>query len=60
MVLDACGGMSERSEHAALLRMTQAGATAVSVMALAGEIAGDFRESKAQQAIGILYEMAKA
>ena len=60
VVLDACGGMSERSEHAALLRMTQAGATAVSVMALAGEIAGDFRESKAQQAIGILYEMAKA
>jgi hypothetical protein len=60
VVLDACGGMSERSEHAALLRITQAGATAVSVMALAGEIAGDFHESKAQQAIGILYEMAKA
>jgi nicotinamidase-related amidase len=60
VVLDACGGMSERTEQAALLRITQAGATAVSVMALAGEIAGDFRDSKAQQAIGILYEMAKA
>jgi nicotinamidase-related amidase len=60
VVLDACGGMSERTEHAALLRITQAGATAVSVMALAGEIAGDFREPKAQQAIGILFEMAKA
>jgi len=60
VVLDACGGMSERTEHAALLRITQAGATAVSVMTLAGEIAGDFREPKAQQAIGILYEMAKA
>lgn len=60
VVLDACGGMSERTEQAALLRITQAGATAVSVMALAGEIAGDFRESKAQQAIGILYEMARA
>jgi isochorismate hydrolase len=60
VVLDACGGMSERTEQAALLRITQAGATAVSVMALAGEIAGDFREPKAQQAIGILYEMAKA
>lgn len=59
VVLDACGGMSERTEHAALLRITQAGATTVSVMALAGEIAGDFREPKAQQAIGILYEMAK-
>jgi hypothetical protein len=29
-------------------------------MALAGEIAGDFRQQAAQQAIGILYEMAKA
>jgi hypothetical protein len=28
-------------------------------MTLAGEIAGDFREPRAQQAIGILYEMAK-
>ncbi len=60
VVLDACGGMSERTEQAALLRMTKAGATTVSVMTLAGEIAGDFREPKAQQAIGILYEMAKS
>lgn len=58
-VLDACGGMSERTEQAALLRMTKAGATAVSVMTLAGELAGDFRDAKAQQAIAILYEMAK-
>ena len=60
VVLDACGGMSERTEQAALLRIAHAGATAVSVLTLAGEIAGDFREPKAQQAIGILYEMAKA
>jgi hypothetical protein len=60
VVLDACGGMSERTEQAALLRMTKAGATTVSVMTLAGEIAGDFRDAKAQQAIGILYEMAKS
>ena len=58
VVLDACGGMSERTEQAALLRMAKAGATTVSVMTLAGEIAGDFREPKAQQAVGILYEMA--
>lgn len=58
IVLDACGGMNERTERAALLRMVQAGATTVSVMTLAGELAGDFREAKAQQAIGILYEMA--
>ena len=60
VVLDACGGMSERTEQAALLRMAKAGATTVSVMTLAGELAGDFREARAQQAIGILYEMAKA
>jgi isochorismate hydrolase len=59
VVLDACGGMSERTEQAALLRMVKAGATTVSVMTLAGELAGDFREAQAQQAIGILYEMAK-
>ncbi len=60
VVLDACGGMSERTEQAALLRMSKAGATTVSVMTLAGELAGDLREPKAQQAIGILYEMAKS
>jgi nicotinamidase-related amidase len=60
VVLDACGGMSERTEQATLLRITQAGATAVSVMTLAGELAGDLREPRAQQAVGILYEMAKA
>jgi nicotinamidase-related amidase len=57
-VIDACGGMSERTEQAALLRMAKAGATVVSVMTLAGEIAGDFREARAQAAVGILYEMA--
>ncbi len=60
VVLDACGGMSERTEQAALLRIAKAGGTTVSVMTLAGELAGDFREAKAQQAIGILYEMAKS
>jgi isochorismate hydrolase len=60
VVMDACGGMSERTEQAAVLRMSKAGATTVSVMTLAGELAGDLREPKAQQAIGILYEMAKS
>jgi isochorismate hydrolase len=60
VVLDACGGMSERTEQAALLRIAKAGATTVSLMTLAGEWAGDFREAKAQRAIGILYEMAKS
>jgi nicotinamidase-related amidase len=59
VVVDACGGMNERTEQAALMRIGRAGATTVSVMTLAGELAGDFREARAQQAIGILYEMAE-
>lgn len=59
VVVDACGGMSERTERAALQRIEKAGGTTISVMTLAGELAGDFREPQAQQAIGILYEMAR-
>jgi nicotinamidase-related amidase len=58
VLLDACGGISERTEQAALLRIAKAGATTLSVITLAGEIAGDFREPKAQQTIPILYELA--
>jgi hypothetical protein len=42
VVLDACGGMSERTEQAALLRLAKAGATTVSVMTLAGELLETF------------------
>jgi hypothetical protein len=58
VVLDACGGVSERTEQAALLRMVKAGVTTTSVMTLAGELAGDFSDPKAQQAIEIVYTMA--
>jgi Isochorismatase family len=60
VVVDACGGMSERTEQAAIHRIIKAGGTTVSVMGLAGELAGDFRSVEAQAAIGILYEMATA
>jgi nicotinamidase-related amidase len=59
-VLDACGGASERTEQAALARMAKAGASTVSVITLALELAGDFREPKAQQAVGILYGLLRA
>jgi nicotinamidase-related amidase len=59
VVVDACGGTSERSEQAALHRIIGNGGSTVSVMTLAGELAGDFREAKAQEAIGILFSMAK-
>jgi nicotinamidase-related amidase len=59
VVVDACGGMSARTEEAALARVHKAGGSSLSVMTLAGEIAGDLRESLGQQAVGILFEMAK-
>jgi isochorismate hydrolase len=58
VVVDACGGMSERSEQAALARVAHCGGSSVSVMTLAGELAGDFRTPVAQQAIGVVFEMA--
>lgn len=59
VVIDACGGMSERTERAALDRIHQAGGNSTSVVTLAGEIAGDLREPRAGQAIGILFDLAK-
>jgi nicotinamidase-related amidase len=58
VVIDACGGMNQRTEEAALLRMMHAGVTPASVMTLAGELAGDLTTPKAQQAVGILFSMA--
>jgi hypothetical protein len=60
VVADACGGMSERTEQAAIERIVNAGGSLVSVMTLAGELAGDFRTAEAQAAIGVLYDMANA
>jgi nicotinamidase-related amidase len=60
VVADACGGMSERTEQAAFQRIGKTGAALVSVMTLAGELAGDFRTAEAQTAIDVLYEMATA
>lgn len=59
VVVDACGGTSERSERAALDRILANGGSTACVMGLAGEMAGDFREPKAQEAIGILFSMAR-
>jgi isochorismate hydrolase len=58
VVLDACGGTSERTEQAALARIAHAGGSTVSVLTLAGELAGDFRTPVARQAIGAVFEMA--
>ena len=59
VVLDACGGTSERTEQAALHRILANGGSTTAVISLAGELAGDFRTAKAQEAVGILFSMAK-
>jgi nicotinamidase-related amidase len=58
VVVDACAGISPRSEDAALRRMTQAGVRITSVPTLIGELAGDFTQPKGGQAIGVLFELA--
>jgi nicotinamidase-related amidase len=56
VVLDACGGISERSERASLARFAQAGVIVTSIPSLAGELAADFTQPTAQAAIGVLME----
>jgi nicotinamidase-related amidase len=58
VVVDASGGLSPRTEDAALRRLLQAGVVTTSVPSIAGQLAGDFTQPKGAQAVGILYEMA--
>ncbi len=58
VAIDACSGLSARTEDAALRRLTQAGVAPTSLASLAGQLAGDFSQAKGGQALGILYEMA--
>ena len=57
VVLDACGGISERTEEAALRRIQAAGGSVTSAFTLAGELAGDFREEKGQHAREIIFSL---
>jgi nicotinamidase-related amidase len=58
IVVDACGGLSPRTEDAALRRLVQAGVVPTSIASLAGQLAGDFTQPKCGKAVGVLYEMA--
>jgi nicotinamidase-related amidase len=60
VIVDACGGLSPRTEDAALRRLVQAGIVTTSIASIAGQLAGDFTQAKGGQAIGILYEMASS
>lgn len=56
-VLDACGGISERSEQAALARIASAGGSLTSVLTLMGELAVDFSTDTGQQMMKLLFEL---
>jgi nicotinamidase-related amidase len=58
VIIDACGGLSQRTEDAALRRLVQAGVVTTSVASVAGQLADDISTPKGGQALGILYEMA--
>ncbi len=58
VAVDACGGISPRTEDAALRRLVQAGVAPTSIGSLAGQLAGDFTEARGAQALRVLYEMA--
>jgi nicotinamidase-related amidase len=57
VVIDACSGVSTRTEDAALRRLVQAGVTTTSVASVGGQLAGDLSRPKGGQALAILYEM---
>lgn len=56
VVVDACGGISTRTEGAALSRLSQAGVALTSIASIAGQLAGDFTKPIGAQALGVLYE----
>ena len=55
VVVDASGSDQKLVEHAAMLRMTQAGATMISWASLASELIGDWKTPEGE-AIGKLYQ----
>ncbi len=57
VVVDACGGISERTEQAAIHRIEAAGGLVTSAFTLAGELAGDFREERGQHAREIIFSL---
>ncbi len=57
VVVEAVAGASPRTEEAAFHRLLQAGAATTSATALCLEIAGDFQQPKAEQAMKILGEL---
>lgn len=59
VVIDACGGLSSRTEDAALRRLAQAGVTITSTASIAAQLMGDLTQSpKAAEALKLLFEIS--
>ncbi len=56
VAVDACGGISARTEDAAWRRITSAGGATSSVTTFAAELAGDFTTETGGATLGIMYE----
>jgi nicotinamidase-related amidase len=56
VAVDACGGLSQRTEEAAWRRIVSAGAATTSVTTFAAELAGDFTTEAGGATLGIMYE----
>ena len=57
VAVDACGGVSTRTEDAAWRRITAAGGATTSVATFAAELANDFTTSEGAATLAILYEL---
>lgn len=60
VVLDACAGLGERSEAAALRRFEAAGVVMSSVVSLAGELADDMTRPPGCDAVEVIYQLVSA
>lgn len=57
VAVDACGGVSARTEDAAWRRIGAAGGVTSSAVAFAAELAGDFTTESGGATLGIMYEL---
>jgi nicotinamidase-related amidase len=57
VVIDACSGISGRTEDAALRRLEQSGVVITSAASVGAQLAGDLSQPKGVQAMVILYEL---
>jgi hypothetical protein len=59
VVVDACGGLSARTEDAAIRRLIQAGATVTSCASVAGQLMGDLSQGpRGMEVLKIMFEIA--